>query len=118
MVRLSVACVVLVLASACDLDPGADPPPDARGPSLEAIWDPRVCGGDPRARIEVRVEDQAGVAIVAGAACAECSLELGVDHIGWYRASAIALDRDGGGRALAASTLAIDGPGVRWRVPW
>jgi hypothetical protein len=41
-----------------------------------------------------------------------------VPHVGWYRATALALGGDGGGRVTASSTLAIDAPAVRWRVAW
>jgi hypothetical protein len=108
--------LISILASCDDVVPA--PSPDAAGPALHALWDPRVCDGDPRARIQIRVADSAGVAELAEAPCAACTVAVAVPHVGWYWANAIVLDRDGGGRVLAASTIAIDGPAVRWQVPW
>ena len=106
---------VLVVA-ACE--PAELAAPDAAGPSLVTIWDPRACAGDAGARVEVRIEDGDGRALVGADACVACRLELVVDHVGWYAATAVALDAEGGGTALARSTLAIDAPRVRWVVPW
>jgi len=115
-VSMLLLAAALPLAAACDVVIDLDP--DAGAPGVRAIWDPRVCEGDPRARIEIRVEDGAGASVVDATACAEGSLELAVGHVGWYQASAVALDRTGGGRALASAVIAIDGPSVRWQVPW
>jgi hypothetical protein len=108
---------LVLLVGGCD-PVTTEPAPDAGPPSLEAIWDPRTCDGDPRARVQVRIEDGAGLVVVADGPCAACALEVDAPHVGWYRATALAVDGDGGGRALAASTIAIDAPGVRWRVAW
>lgn len=117
MKLVGVLAFVLVVAG-CDRVIEDPDPPDASGPSLTAIWDPATCRGDPRARIEVRLDDGAGTSIVGESACAPCTLEVAVPHVGWYRAAALAVDADGAGTALATTTLAIDAPAVRWRVAW
>jgi len=122
---VDLACLVVValfvflvmLAGGCDAVV-TEPSADAGPPSLEAIWDPRTCDGDPRARVQVRIEDGAGVVVVADGPCAACALAVDAPHVGWYRATALAAGGDGGGRATASSTIAIDAPAVRWRVAW
>ena len=114
--KTSVLVIVLAVLG-CDRIV-APPEPDASGPSLTAIWDPATCRGDPRRRIEVRLDDGAGMSIVAESACAACALGVVVPHVGWYRAAALAIDASGAGTALATTTLAIDAPAVRWRVAW
>jgi hypothetical protein len=109
--------VFLSLLCACDVVV-PDPAADAGGPSVRAIWDPRTCAGDGRVRVEVRLSDGAGLDTIGSAPCGEGAIEIAVGRIGWYLASAIALDRSDGARALASETIAIDGPAVAWRVPW
>ena len=75
-----------------------------------------MCGREPRGRVEVRLVDSAGAIVLADAACIACSIDAAVPHVGWYWATAIAIDDDRGGRELAAAMVAVDGPSVRWRI--
>jgi hypothetical protein len=113
-------CIVLVsffLYLGCDVVV-PDPAVDAGGPSVRASWDPRTCDGDARARVEIRLADGDGLATDASAPCGAGAIEIAVGHVGWYLASAIAVDHLDDARALVSETIAIDGPGVPWRVPW
>ena len=97
----------------------ADLSPDAGAAGVRAIWDPRACGTAPRGRVELRLVDSAGTVVLADGVCIACSLDVAVPHVGWYQATAVAVDddRDGrDGRELAAEPIAIDGPAVRWRI--
>ena len=110
-------CLLLLSVSACAAAP-LDAGPDAALPSLRAIWSPQTCRGDSRARIQLRLEDTAGIVDVASAPCGEGSLDAPVAHIGWYLATALVVDADHGGVAIATTTLAVDGQSVTWRLPW
>jgi hypothetical protein len=108
--------LVSVLVAGCDRILELDP--DAHGPTVIAVWDPKTCTIDPRARVEVRLEDRAGASVLGDAPCAAFSLALAVPHHGWYWASALAMDGLGNGRAFATATLVVDQPATHWIVPW
>ena len=109
-------CSIVLVLAGCDRL--LDFEPDARGPTVVAVWEPETCRIDPRARVEVRLEDRAGLSILADAPCPAFSLAVAVPHTGWYWASALAMDGLGNGHAFATETLVVDQPETHWNVPW
>jgi hypothetical protein len=110
--------VILVALFTVGCDRHLDLAPDARGPTVIAVWDPATCAIDHRARVELRLEDRAGLALLDAAPCAAFSLAIEVPHPGWYWASALAQDELGNGRAFAAAELVVDQLETHWFVPW